>query len=394
MQSPIYVDFHLLQNVAPSLLNRDDTGAHKDALFGGVRRARISSQCQKRAMREHWRHTAALPKDEQAVRTQYLLQALVERLAALGRPASEAAARVRLALGGLKLQADDDGRSQYLLFLGADELNRLAAVIAQYWDMLMPAEAVEPEAESGAGKKPVKTSKKAVKAAAKDACPAEVITALEQALTDTRSLEVRLFGRMLADRPSFNSDASLQVAHALGTAALEREFDFFTAVDDLQAQDSAGAGHLGQLEFASTCFYRYATLNLRELHALLGRQRESTERALRLLGDAITHALPSGKQNTFAAHQKPAFVGIQIGTQPRSLANAFEKPIRVRRDGLSLTGKSVRQLDTFRQRLNASYGETGAFYFHDLSDAKLQGGRETVGAALTVAMADALQRLG
>jgi len=41
------VEIHVLQNFAPSNLNRDDTGAPKDALFGGTRRARISSQCAK-----------------------------------------------------------------------------------------------------------------------------------------------------------------------------------------------------------------------------------------------------------------------------------------------------------------------------------------------------------
>src|SRR5271166_825289 len=45
------VELHLIQNFAPSNLNRDDTGAPKDCEFGGCRRARISSQCVKRAVR-------------------------------------------------------------------------------------------------------------------------------------------------------------------------------------------------------------------------------------------------------------------------------------------------------------------------------------------------------
>src|SRR5512138_2793880 len=48
---PMVIELHLLQNFAPSCLNRDDTGAPKDCEFGGVRRARISSQCLKRAIR-------------------------------------------------------------------------------------------------------------------------------------------------------------------------------------------------------------------------------------------------------------------------------------------------------------------------------------------------------
>ena len=53
------VEIHLLQNFAPSNLNRDDTGAPKDALFGGTRRARISSQCSKRAIREYFKQQNA-----------------------------------------------------------------------------------------------------------------------------------------------------------------------------------------------------------------------------------------------------------------------------------------------------------------------------------------------
>lgn len=48
----IYVDFHVIQTVPPSCVNRDDTGSPKTALYGGVRRARVSSQSWKRAMRE------------------------------------------------------------------------------------------------------------------------------------------------------------------------------------------------------------------------------------------------------------------------------------------------------------------------------------------------------
>src|ERR1700730_9745862 len=51
MSMSLFIEFHLIQNFAPSNLNRDDTGAPKDALFGGYRRARVSSQCFKRAIR-------------------------------------------------------------------------------------------------------------------------------------------------------------------------------------------------------------------------------------------------------------------------------------------------------------------------------------------------------
>ena len=48
----MFIELHIIQNFAPSNLNRSDTGSPKDCEFGGVRRARVSSQCFKRAMRD------------------------------------------------------------------------------------------------------------------------------------------------------------------------------------------------------------------------------------------------------------------------------------------------------------------------------------------------------
>lgn len=45
------IEIHIIQNHAPSNLNRDDSGSPKSAMFGGYRRARISSQCLKRCYR-------------------------------------------------------------------------------------------------------------------------------------------------------------------------------------------------------------------------------------------------------------------------------------------------------------------------------------------------------
>ena len=73
-----FVEIHVLQNYAPSNLNRDDTGAPKDAFFGGRRRARISSQCLKRAVREHCKGKNA---DWFANRTKRIMDDLKERLA-------------------------------------------------------------------------------------------------------------------------------------------------------------------------------------------------------------------------------------------------------------------------------------------------------------------------
>lgn len=86
-------------------------------------------------------------------------------------------------------------------------------------------------------------------------------------------MDMALFGRMVADEPSLNYDAAAQVAHSISTHAVQNEYDYFTAVDDCQAEDNAGAGHLGTVEYNSSTLYRYATVNVMELAGQLGAEQ-------------------------------------------------------------------------------------------------------------------------
>ena len=47
----ICIEFHILQSFPVTCLNRDDVGSPKTAMIGGTMRARVSSQCWKRAVR-------------------------------------------------------------------------------------------------------------------------------------------------------------------------------------------------------------------------------------------------------------------------------------------------------------------------------------------------------
>lgn len=86
------------------------------------------------------------------------------------------------------------------------------------------------------------------------------------------SMDMALFGRMVASDPSLNYDASAQVAHSISTHRVQNEYDYFTAVDDCAPEDNAGAGHLGTVEYNSATLYRYATVNLLELAGYLGKK--------------------------------------------------------------------------------------------------------------------------
>lgn len=344
------LEIHILQNFAPSNLNRDDTGSPKDCEFGGYRRARLSSQSLKRAMREYIHAHDLLPENALAVRTKRVLKELSEQLVAKGHDADEAEKVVELALAGLKLKIekkdadDDDAKTQYLLFLGKQELVAMAQIIEDNWTDL-----VKNIPQDDAKKRGKKDASKAV--------PKEVVNALETSLDGGKAVDLALFGRMLADLPQKNREAACQVAHALSTNAVQREFDFFTAVDDLKPVDNAGADMLGTVEFNSACYYRYIALDLHKLQDNLQGDTELLEQGLRAFLQASYHAAPSGKQNSFAAHNPPHFfaVSVRSAISPRNLANAFAKPIRPKNQK-SLNELSVEALAKQWQQFDEALG--------------------------------------
>ena len=348
----LFVEFHLIQNFAPSNLNRDDTGAPKDALFGGHRRARVSSQCFKRAIRLTAKDAAVVPPEFQGVRTKKLLDMIQARLPEERR--NEAQPRIEAALSAAGLKLKDDGKTEYLLFLGMNEVDGFARLVNEHWDELQPA-------TTGNGEK---KSKKDAKASA----PEGVAKKAKALLDGGKAIDVALFGRMLADLPEVNQDAACQVAHAISTHRVEREFDYFTAVDDQGAADETGAGMIGQVEFNSATFYRYAVIDAGKLLSNLQEDSSLALTGLEAFTKAMARAIPTGKQNTFAAHNLPSFVGVVLRhTSPINLANAFEKPVWPKQD-FPLSALSVAALAEHDNKISAFYGDgQDAWAYLDLS---------------------------
>ena len=283
----IYLDIHILQTVPPSCVNRDDTGSPKTARYGGVTRARVSSQAWKRAVRLMF--CDMFPKDEVGIRTKRAVELGRERITALKPDADKPVklAADALSNAGVKLAKDNAG-TDALFFLSAAQASALAKL------------AVAGENDKNAYK---------------------------QALKDNPSVDIALFGRMVASDPSLNYDAAAQVAHAISTHEVRNEFDYFTAMDDLAPEDNAGAAHLDTTEFNSCTMYRYATAGIHELAGHLG--AEEAVRAAVNFVRAFCLSMPTGKQNSFANRTAPeaAYVTIR-GDQPVNLAGAFERPVR------------------------------------------------------------------
>ena len=307
--SKLYVDVHVLQTVPPSCINRDDTGSPKTAVYGGVTRARVSSQAWKRAVRRMFREM--LSQEQVGLRTKRAVELVAARLEALGvEKDREKLAAKALENAGIKVNKAD--QTDALLFLS-------------------PAQAKELARLAGAGE----TDKQLYK----------------NALQEYPSVDMALFGRMVASDPSLNYDAAAQVAHSISTHEVRGEYDYFTAVDDCAPEDNAGAGHLGTVEFYSATLYRYATVNVRELAQHL---KDDAPEAVTSFVKAFLLSMPTGKQNTFANRTAPDLAYITLRRdQPVNLAGAFERPVRA--DGEGYVDSSARALGRYATRTYQSF---------------------------------------
>jgi CRISPR system Cascade subunit CasC len=362
------IELHLIQNFAPSNLNRDDTGAPKDCELGGHRRARISSQCQKRAMRDVFRLRELLAEDELGTRTKRLIHRVVDTLVDEYDLDRQVAADLAVgAIEGIglgrnkKAEGEDAWKTQYLLFVPRRIVKELAALLYKHRDILQSQNAesseVAPADEAGAGKKGKKTAKQEKKAAAA-AYPKEVQKAVESLLDGARSsVDMALFGRMIADKPDWNIEAACQIAHAISTNRVQMDFDFFTAVDDFKPGDTAGSDMMGTIQFNSSCFYRYAVLDVDALRENLDTENEQIDHLMRRSIDAFVRAfvsaIPTAKQNGMAAHNFPSYALaiVRDSGQSISLANAFLKPARPRGEEVDLVDDSVTKLETYLDRM-------------------------------------------
>lgn len=323
------IDIHILQTVPPSNINRDETGSPKTASYGGARRARVSSQAWKRATRVAFE--SYLDRCELGVRTKRLVELLAEEITTrwpgLAERARELAVETVKAVG-IEVKApkkDAVEEAGYLVFLSRRQIENLAAAAAE-------AAAADD-----------------VKKALKDA-------KVKDLADRDHSVDIALFGRMVADQADINVDAAAQVAHAISVHPVETEFDYFTAVDDRNDEDETGAGMIGTVEFNSSTLYRYATVDVNRLADNLG-ATDATRRAVEAFVTAFVRSMPTGKQNTFANRTLPEAVVVQVrDSQPINLAGAFETPVRES----EVAGRIKRAAEALRdeaREVERAYGE-------------------------------------
>jgi CRISPR system Cascade subunit CasC len=330
-EKTMFLELHVLQNFAPSCLNRDESNAPKDCTFGDFRRARISSQCIKHSMRGQ-AFKKLLKVENLGTRTLNLIGLVKKVLVDRGKDESEATTVVtNLVSESLGLKLDGEA-TKVLLFLGKGEVEAIAKVSLDNWDLLN-----------------VESVNK------KDKQFKELGKVISDSLNGQKAADIALFGRMIAEMPEHSIDAAAQVAHAISTNELVSESDFFTALDEAKNDKTPGASMMNTVEFNSACYYRYANVDLNQLSKNLQCDAELVVETAMAFIKSFVEVIPTGKQNSMAAQNPPSFVyAVLRDSRLWSLANAFQIPIRAKVTGL--VEQSITALASYWGKLAAMYG--------------------------------------
>ncbi|MAD44147.1 MAG: type I-E CRISPR-associated protein Cas7/Cse4/CasC [Oceanospirillaceae bacterium] len=324
------IEFHILQSFPVTCLNRDDVGAPKSAMIGGVPRARVSSQCWKRQVR------LAMPEFgiKLGVRSKKMTELLTKECLDQGADEEQAQS---CAEEMAKALADDT-----LLFLSDTEAKAFA-VYAQEKEF-------DPKALKD--KELAKVAKKAFN-------------------PNVDALDIALFGRMVAKAPDMNVEAAASFSHAISTHKVTNEVEFFTAVDDCKAEDESGSAHMGSLEYNSATYYRYISLDLGQLQQTLGDEAD-LKPAIEAFVKALYVAVPSARQTTQAGACPWEFARVLV-RKGQGLQASFEQPVKAKGEGYLSESKTALNnwLDAKEKLSGSLFGKQADFQWGDNLDYSL-----------------------
>lgn len=354
----MFLQIHFLTSYHASLLNRDDAGLAKRITFGGVPRLRVSSQCQKRHWREWMTGQVDLPA---GLRSRHFFSRELKRRVVEAGVEEELAHRLilHLASGLLTAAGEKDALDKETLAMKqpvlfghpeATYLTRLVTDAAQQGDEKAAKDFLDQQIKKGKGN---------FKALLREAGVPDPAVGFDGAM----------FGRFVTSDILARVDAPVHVAHAFTTHELNTEVDFFTVVDDLAADDETGAAHANDMELGAGIFYGYVAVDVPLLVSnLTGCSREEWRRqdahdarsALTALVQAIAQVTPGAKLGSTAPYARAEFVMLESGTaQPRSLANAFLRPVRLGAGDQHPMEQSVAAIARYLDGLEGMYGDTG-----------------------------------
>lgn len=317
MKNPLRIEYHILQSFPVTCLNRDDVGAPKSAVVGGIPRARVSSQC--------WKRQVRLAMQAFGIKLGVRTKKVAELLAAAMRRAGADEAAATLCADKIAAVLSDDT----LLFISDTEAEAFAAYAKE---LDFDAAAIK-EKELG------KVGKKALNPA-------------------VDALDIALFGRMVAKAPDMNIEAAANFAHAISTHKVTNEVEFFTALDDLQ--DEPGSAHMGSLEFNAATYYRYISLDLGQLAQTLGPDADLNA-AVEAFTKALFVAVPSARQTTQSGASPWEFAKVLVRRGQR-LQVPFEAAVKAQGGYLQPSIAALKEYLGKKEKLSGSlFGKVGDY---------------------------------
>ena len=365
----LFLDIHVIQTLPPSNINRDDTGSPKTAVYGGVRRARVSSQSWKKAMRDYFKDKA--DNGYLGVRSKRIVEHVAKKILEIDETLSfeEAEKKSLEAFTSAGFTVTEENKLPTLFFLGDRQAGDFARAAIDN---------------------------------VKDAAT------LRKIIKDNVSIDIALFGRMIADsklnekikkenekgkkkknidneekeesRINLNEDASAQIAHAISTHGVQTEFDYFTALDDLSKDAKPGAAMIDTIEYNSSTLYRYGNVALHEFYHQMKENKEETKKAIILFVEAFLKSLPSGKINSFANQTIPSSVVVSLRKdRPVSLVSAFETPIKTKLSQEGYVNESIEAMFKEYQKIQRFVDKPEISFYLNLSEGHvLEGAKEEI----------------
>ena len=363
----LFLDIHVIQTLPPSNINRDDTGSPKTAVYGGVRRARVSSQAWKKAMRDYFKDKA--DDGYLGVRSKKIVEYVAKKILEIDETLSfeEAEKKSLEAFTSAGFTITEENKLPTLFFLGDRQAGDFARAALDN---------------------------------IKDA------STLHKIIKDNVSIDIALFGRMIADKDlnrviskenkkskkiidngeneissiSLNEDASAQIAHAISTHGVQTEFDYFTALDDLSKDAKPGAAMIDTIEYNSSTLYRYGNVALHEFYHQMKENKEEIKKAIILFVEAFLKSLPSGKINSFANQTIPSSVVVSLRKdRPVSLVSAFETPIKTKLSQEGYVNESIEAMFKEYQKIQRFVDKPEISFYLNLSEGHvLEGAKEEI----------------
>lgn len=366
-----FVQIHLLTSYPPANLNRDDQGRPKTAKMGGFDRLRVSSQSLKRAWRtsDIFETIVSNGKEMEIFGDKFPVNIGFRSKVFADKWLSNLLIANDIDVALAEMWSGDFSRAFGQMEKEENKLSQLAQVSdleAQglYYSSLELVDYLKNNKQNELFDKV-----KEIQGSRTTKKKADDIKKLNDKIASTlsahflgqgkTSVDIALFGRMLASTPAYNVEAACQVAHAISVHPVVIEDDYFTAVDDLNdGSEDAGAAHIGETGFAAGLFYSYICINRELLIENLGGDEALAQKAIKALTEAAVKVSPEGKQNSFGSRAYASYALAEKGDQqPRSLSVAFLKPITSQGiEGDDFGTAAVAALTSQRSNMDTVYG--------------------------------------